>query len=345
MATGIVGLWAVLLPLAAEPAPTPATSTAPAFSRALFLCRGPNGIDRTCAAALAQAVAPNARRRWNEAHRTPCLPRGPCHPDEPVRRSRLTGQRRIARAFRRADGATSAAAGAVPADNAVASRRSAVAWPSVKRWRTPASSVRPSCARPRPCQCRARLIAARNSHASASCRRATSSACWNSTSAASDAPGAPCRSSHSPCARWISGSHQPDWPLSARWIVAGTRCSTDEGRERIELQRADQPAADRRRSRRAASAERGTPAPSCANSPANSARPERRGHRSSHRPPHRHRARWRSGSPPAPASDTVRTRCRRRRIRLPGGRGPRPPLPSPASRRCGQARLASPRAG
>ncbi len=56
VATWLVGLWAVLLPLAAEPAPRPATSAAPAFSKALFLCRGPNGIDRTCAAALAQAV-------------------------------------------------------------------------------------------------------------------------------------------------------------------------------------------------------------------------------------------------------------------------------------------------
>ena len=52
-------LAAVLLPLAAEPAPRPAASAAPAFSRAMFLCRGPNGIDRTCAAALAQAVVLN----------------------------------------------------------------------------------------------------------------------------------------------------------------------------------------------------------------------------------------------------------------------------------------------
>ena len=154
----------------------PLPPTAPAFSRALFLCRGPNGIDRTCAAALAQAVVLNAAGDGTRRSAQPCLPRGPRHPGEPVRCGRLTGQRRTVRAFRRAGGATSAAAGAVPANNAVASRRSAVAWPSVKRWRTPASSVRPSCARPRPCQCRARLIAARNSHASASCRRATSSA-------------------------------------------------------------------------------------------------------------------------------------------------------------------------
>jgi hypothetical protein len=55
-AAGLAGLWAVLLPLAAEPALNTAASTTPAFSRVLFLCRGPNGIDRTCAAALAQAV-------------------------------------------------------------------------------------------------------------------------------------------------------------------------------------------------------------------------------------------------------------------------------------------------
>ena len=75
VATGLVGLWAVLLPLAAQPAPNPATSAAPALSRALFLCRGPNGIDRTCAAALAQAVGLNAAgERTAVAHRV-------CHVD------------------------------------------------------------------------------------------------------------------------------------------------------------------------------------------------------------------------------------------------------------------------
>jgi hypothetical protein len=59
LATGLVGLWAVMLPLAAEPAPDTAASTAPGFSRALFLCRGPYGINRTCAAALARAVVLN----------------------------------------------------------------------------------------------------------------------------------------------------------------------------------------------------------------------------------------------------------------------------------------------
>jgi hypothetical protein len=75
-ATGLVGLWAVLLPLAAQPAPDPANSAAPALSRALFLCRGPNGIDRTCAAALAQAVRLTAtgERTGRVAHRV-------CHVD------------------------------------------------------------------------------------------------------------------------------------------------------------------------------------------------------------------------------------------------------------------------
>ena len=108
-----------------------------------------------------------------------------------------------------------------------------------------------SCARPWPCQSRARLIAARNSHASASCRRATSSACWNSASAASDAPGAPCR-------------QQPFalCPVDFRLAPAGLAavCPLDrrrnqvldrEGRERIELERADQLRRIGERSRRA----------------------------------------------------------------------------------------------
>lgn len=55
MALGLVGLWAVIVPLTAEPAPAQ-TLNSPAFSKALFLCRGPNGIDRSCAAALARAL-------------------------------------------------------------------------------------------------------------------------------------------------------------------------------------------------------------------------------------------------------------------------------------------------
>jgi hypothetical protein len=54
LAFGLVALWAALVPLTAQPAPL--TATSPAMSKALFLCRGPNGIDRACAAALAKAV-------------------------------------------------------------------------------------------------------------------------------------------------------------------------------------------------------------------------------------------------------------------------------------------------
>jgi hypothetical protein len=59
MATGLVGLWAVLLPFAAQPA-HPAASRAPALSEAMFLCQGPTSIDRTCAAALARALVSDA---------------------------------------------------------------------------------------------------------------------------------------------------------------------------------------------------------------------------------------------------------------------------------------------
>jgi hypothetical protein len=48
----------VILPLTAQPAPAQATS--PAMSKAMFLCRGANGIDRTCAAALASALVLDA---------------------------------------------------------------------------------------------------------------------------------------------------------------------------------------------------------------------------------------------------------------------------------------------
>lgn len=56
MAMGLIALWAAILPLTAQPAPKPVTATSPALSKALFLCRGPNGIDRACAAALARAL-------------------------------------------------------------------------------------------------------------------------------------------------------------------------------------------------------------------------------------------------------------------------------------------------
>ncbi len=60
LALGLVALWAAILPLTAQPATTRATVSAPAMSKALFLCRGPNGIDRTCAAALAKALVLDA---------------------------------------------------------------------------------------------------------------------------------------------------------------------------------------------------------------------------------------------------------------------------------------------
>ena len=53
LALGLVALWSVILPLTAQPAPRP---TSPALSKALFLCRGPHGIDNACAAALAEAL-------------------------------------------------------------------------------------------------------------------------------------------------------------------------------------------------------------------------------------------------------------------------------------------------
>jgi hypothetical protein len=56
IATGLVALWAAILPLTAQPAPKPASASSPALSKALFLCRGPNGIDRACTAALARAL-------------------------------------------------------------------------------------------------------------------------------------------------------------------------------------------------------------------------------------------------------------------------------------------------
>ena len=60
LAVGLVALWAAILPLTAQPAPTQTTVSSPALSRALFLCRGPNGIDRTCAAALGKALVLDA---------------------------------------------------------------------------------------------------------------------------------------------------------------------------------------------------------------------------------------------------------------------------------------------
>jgi hypothetical protein len=56
IATGLVALWAAIVPLTAQPAPKPTSASSPALSKALFLCRGPNGVDRACTAALARAL-------------------------------------------------------------------------------------------------------------------------------------------------------------------------------------------------------------------------------------------------------------------------------------------------
>lgn len=60
IAIGLVALWAAILPLTAQPAPaatmTAPATTSPAMSKALFLCRTRQGIDRACAAALAKAL-------------------------------------------------------------------------------------------------------------------------------------------------------------------------------------------------------------------------------------------------------------------------------------------------
>ena len=53
LALGLVALWAAILPLTAQPAPHHAS---PALSKAMFLCRGPHGMDKACAAALAKAL-------------------------------------------------------------------------------------------------------------------------------------------------------------------------------------------------------------------------------------------------------------------------------------------------
>ncbi len=56
LAAGLIALWAAILPLTAQPAPHQRSVAPEVLSKALFLCRGPNGIDRGCAAALAGAL-------------------------------------------------------------------------------------------------------------------------------------------------------------------------------------------------------------------------------------------------------------------------------------------------
>jgi hypothetical protein len=65
MAMGLIALWAAILPLTAQPAP-------PALSKALFLCRGPHGIDQACAAALAKAVVLDASDATTKASDRVC---------------------------------------------------------------------------------------------------------------------------------------------------------------------------------------------------------------------------------------------------------------------------------
>lgn len=73
MAIGLIAIWAVILPLTAQPAPKHTAVTPTTVSRALFLCRGPNGIDHACAAALAKALALEASdNRPNEASDRMC---------------------------------------------------------------------------------------------------------------------------------------------------------------------------------------------------------------------------------------------------------------------------------
>ena len=56
IAFGLVVIWAVILPLTAQPAPAQSNIAPAAMSRALFLCRGANGLDRACVATLAKAI-------------------------------------------------------------------------------------------------------------------------------------------------------------------------------------------------------------------------------------------------------------------------------------------------
>ena len=76
MAMGLIALWAAILPLTAQPAPA---APNPAFSQALFLCRGQHGIDQSCAAALAKALV------QDDADITPVRASRPsCHADPQV---------------------------------------------------------------------------------------------------------------------------------------------------------------------------------------------------------------------------------------------------------------------
>ena len=57
---GLVAVWVAMLPLTADPATTQTAATSPAMSRALEICRSPNGLDPICVRALAKALALDA---------------------------------------------------------------------------------------------------------------------------------------------------------------------------------------------------------------------------------------------------------------------------------------------
>ena len=60
LALGLIALWAAILPLTAQPAPSRTSAAPPGMSKALFLCRSERGIDRACTAALAKALVADA---------------------------------------------------------------------------------------------------------------------------------------------------------------------------------------------------------------------------------------------------------------------------------------------
>ena len=61
VAVGLIALWAAVVPLTAEPATQQAPAASPGMSKALFLCRGHNGLDQVCVGALVKALALDAK--------------------------------------------------------------------------------------------------------------------------------------------------------------------------------------------------------------------------------------------------------------------------------------------
>ena len=77
IALGLVALWAAILPLTAEPAPATTAMSSPAMSKALFLCRGPNGIDRCLHRRAGQGAGPRRLQRHSDPRQRPPLPHRP----------------------------------------------------------------------------------------------------------------------------------------------------------------------------------------------------------------------------------------------------------------------------